>query len=246
MVALPDIIREAEITADDVLQEARRGFFGQLKDHFTLKQSKEGKAQDNQRVFWNPDASDEPLTRIMATWENRSYVWHIYAKPVSSKRIFCNMNVATWRKHQGTWCKDLIIYWLISSGQGLMLIRWPEAENLYKRRLKHTPPLFLNYQCTWREEGGNNTLGSCYSWLGYLSPRRINHFASDCDTYRLGQLTSRFHNAETQWDDFSGEKEVNHFLFICLHQGTYSERKKLFESNQSFLSNQHSSITRED
>lgn len=69
-------------------------------------------------------------------------------------------------------------------------------------------------------------LAFCSS-IGYLPPRIIKHSTSnsDSDTYRLRQLTSRFHNAETQRDDFSGEKEVNHFLLICLHQGTYSEHK---------------------
>lgn len=35
------------------------------------------------------------LTKIIATWENLSYVWHIYDKPLSSNKIFCKINVAT-------------------------------------------------------------------------------------------------------------------------------------------------------
>lgn len=44
--------------------------------------------------------------------------------------------------------------------------------------------------------------------------------------YRLGELTPWLHDAEAQWDDFSGEEEVNHFLFICFHQGTCSKQRE--------------------
>jgi len=38
------------------------------------------------------------LTRIIATWENLSYVWQMYDSPVSSRSIFCKMNVATYNQ----------------------------------------------------------------------------------------------------------------------------------------------------
>lgn len=38
------------------------------------------------------------LTRIIATWENLSYVWQMYDSPVSSRRIFCKINVATYNQ----------------------------------------------------------------------------------------------------------------------------------------------------
>lgn len=35
------------------------------------------------------------ITNIIATWENLSYVWQIYDRPLSSNKIFCNIKVAT-------------------------------------------------------------------------------------------------------------------------------------------------------
>lgn len=35
------------------------------------------------------------LTSVIATWENRSYVWQMYERPDSSSNIFCIINVAT-------------------------------------------------------------------------------------------------------------------------------------------------------
>lgn len=53
-----------------------------------------------QRSYWH--GLDIPqnwilcsLTNMIATCENRSYVWHMYDRPLSSSRIFCKMKVAT-------------------------------------------------------------------------------------------------------------------------------------------------------
>lgn len=43
---------------------------------------------NTKNLFW-------VLTKIIATWENLSYVWHMYESPNSSKRIFCRIKVAT-------------------------------------------------------------------------------------------------------------------------------------------------------
>lgn len=54
----------------------------------------------------------------------------------------------------------------------------------------------------------------------------LDYFKNRIAPYRLRELTSWFHNAETKRDDFSCEKKVNHFLFICFDQGTYIKYKQ--------------------
>jgi hypothetical protein len=43
-------------------------------------------------------------------------------------------------------------------------------------------------------------------------------------SHRFGQLASRFHDAQTQRDDLSLEKEIYHICIIELHQGSYHSK----------------------
>lgn len=72
---VPEIIREAEVASNHVLQQTRRRLFGQLQNHLplrikwaTLSHAVDGELQTVGGVS---------LTRIMATWEKRSYVWQM-------------------------------------------------------------------------------------------------------------------------------------------------------------------------
>ena len=46
-------------------------------------------------------------------------------------------------------------------------------------------------------------------------------------TNSLGEFTSRLHNSQTKWNDFCGQQEIDHFLFISL-----CKHNKIIRSNE--------------